>query len=76
MIDDKLYYEGRDGDGDSVNVLIEDTHGGVYALSTLENRTGGTSFARAIEMFELSRLGARPKVQNQPIAKPDVTTVS
>jgi len=67
MIDDILYYKGRDRGGNPVNVLIENMSGGVYALSTIENKVRGTSFAPAIERFELSRLGTRPKVQGQPI---------
>jgi len=71
MIDNKLYYEGRDRHGNPVNILIEDKSGGVYTLSTIESKRGGTSFIRTIETFELSQRSKRPTVQEQPI-KPTV----
>jgi len=76
MIDDKLYYKGRNGSGDPVNVLIEGIRTKVYALRTIENMEGGTRFACAIEMFELSRPGARTKVQNQPKQPVEPTVVN
>jgi len=44
MIDNTLYHEGRDRRGNPVNALTEDKSVGIYALSTIESKRGGTSF--------------------------------